>query len=225
MEALPVVHDYRHVRPDRGNLVRRARFLAWLGLGWHGIEAAVAIGAGIAASSIALVGFGADSVVESIAGIIVLWRFAAGRSESNAAEVRAQRLIAASFFVIAAYVGVEAVRALIAADHPEASWIGIGLATVTLLTMPPLAWAKVRVAEELGSSATASEGRQNMLCAYLSAALLIGLCANAIAGLWWADPLAAIVVAGVAVREGVNSWRGEACCTAPVDAGCADDCC
>ena len=200
--------------------------LAWLGLGWHGVEAAVAIGAGIAASSIALVGFGADSLIEAVAGIVVLWRFAGSRAGSDAAERRAQQLIAISFYVIAAYVGIEAVRTLASGDHPEASYVGIVLSAVTLATMPPLAIAKARVGARLGSAATASEGRQNMLCAYLSAALLVGLSLNALLGWWWADPATALVIAAVAVREGRDAWRGESCCTAPVGLdGCEDGCC
>src|ERR671938_930044 len=127
---------------DRARLVRRARLLAWLGLGWHGVEAAVAIGAGIAAASVALVGFGADSLVEAVAGIVVLWRFAAARAASEDAERRAQRLIGASFVAIAIYVAVESVRALIGGHEPEASWVGIALSAVALLTMPPLGLAK-----------------------------------------------------------------------------------
>jgi divalent metal cation (Fe/Co/Zn/Cd) transporter len=195
-------------------MVGRARFLAWLGIGWHAIEAAIAVAAGIAASSIALVGFGADSVVESIAGFVLIWRFGANRHTSEAAERRAYRLIAVSFWVIAAYVSAEAVRQALGSSHPETSWVGIGLAIVTLATMPPLARAKAKVAEALGSAATKAEGRQNILCAYLSAGLLVGLGANALLGWWWADPAAALLIAGVAVREGREAWRGEACCDA-----------
>ena len=200
---------------DRAVLVRRARSLAWLGVGWHAIEAAIAIAAGLAASSIALIGFGADSVIESVAGFVVLWRFAAVRASSEHAERRAQRLIAISFYVIAVYVAVEAVRALAGGEEPEASWVGIGLAAFTAATMPPLAIAKARVAARLGSSATRSEGRQNMLCAYLSLGLLAGLGANALLGWWWADPVTALAIAGVAVREGRDAWRGEDSCCAP----------
>jgi divalent metal cation (Fe/Co/Zn/Cd) transporter len=202
--------------PDAGRaaLVRRARALAWLGLGWHVIEAAVALLAGLAAASIALIGFGADSVVESVAGVIVLWRFADSRSSSDAAERRAQRLIAVSFYVIAAYVAFEAVRSLVAGDEPSASWVGIGLAAITAVAMPPLAIAKSRVAVKLRSSATHSEGRQNMLCAYLSLGLLVGLAANAVLGWWWADPVTALAIAGVAVREGREAWKGECGCCA-----------
>jgi divalent metal cation (Fe/Co/Zn/Cd) transporter len=200
---------------ERESLVRRAKLLAWLGIGWHAVEATVAVVAGIVAGSIALVGFGADSVVESFAGLTLLWRFGGARAMSEAAERRAQKLIGASFFVIAAYVGVEAVRTLIDGSHPEVSYVGIGLAAVTIVLMPPLAAAKARVGEKLGSSATKSEGRQNALCAYLSVALLVGLGANAIFGWWWADPVTALVIAGVAVNEGLEAWRGNAC----------DDCC
>jgi divalent metal cation (Fe/Co/Zn/Cd) transporter len=210
--ALPLV--VRSPSREREGLVARARLLAWLGIGWHALEAAIAIGAGIAASSIALVGFGADSVIESIAGFILIWRFAGSRGASEAAEQRAYRLIAVSFWVIAAYVGVEAIRQLAASDHPETSWIGIGLATVTLATMPPLSRAKAKVAEDLGSAATKAEGRQNMLCAYLSVGLLVGLGANALLGFWWADPAAALLIAGVAVREGREAWHGDSCCEA-----------
>jgi divalent metal cation (Fe/Co/Zn/Cd) transporter len=206
-------------------LVKRARMLAWLGIGWHGIEAAIAIAAGVVAGSIALVGFGADSLIESAAGFILLWRFASSRSGSDRAEERAQRLIALTFYLLAAYVAVEAVRSLVEGHHAEVSWIGIALAAFTLVTMPMLAVAKTRVAERLGSSATKAEGRQNMVCAYLSAALLIGLSANALGGWWWADPAAALVIAGVAVREGREAWRGDSCCTPVGLADCADDRC
>jgi len=193
-------------------LVSRARLLAWVGIGWHVVEAAIAVAAGLAAGSIALIGFGADSLVESLAGLIVIWRFAASRAGSEAAELRAQRLIGACFFLIAAYVAVEATRSLVSVDRPDASWVGIGLAAVTLVTMPLLASAKARIGDRLGSSATKSEGRQNLLCAYLSAGLLAGLGANALLGWWWADPAAALLIATVAVREGREAWRGEACC-------------
>jgi divalent metal cation (Fe/Co/Zn/Cd) transporter len=199
---------------ERGTLVMRAKLLAWLGIAWHAIEALIAIAAGVAAGSIALVGFGADSVVEGIAGAVILWRFAERRSQSERAERRAQQLIGVSFFAIAGYVAVEAVRTLIVADHPDPSWIGIGLAAVTLAVMPALAAAKARVGERLSSSATKSEGRQNLLCAYLSAGLLAGLGANALLGWWWADPVTALLIAGVAVHEGREAWRGEACCEA-----------
>jgi divalent metal cation (Fe/Co/Zn/Cd) transporter len=213
---------------ERAKLVKRAKLLAWLGVGWHGIEAAIAVGAGILAGSIALVGFGADSLIEAVAGFVLLWRFASSRAASESAERRAQKLIALSFYLLAFYVGFEAVRSLLIGERPDASWVGIGLSIVTLITMPPLAIAKARIGEKLGSSATKSEGQQNMLCAYLSAALLVGLSANALFGLWWADPITALLIAGVAVKEGREAWRGESCCTAapiPKGSDCEDQCC
>jgi divalent metal cation (Fe/Co/Zn/Cd) transporter len=199
---------------ERASLERRARVLAWSGIAWHFVEFGIAIGAGIAAGSIALIGFGADSLIEAFAGFVVVWLFTGRRLHSPTAERRAQQLIAVSFFVLAAYVGVESSRDLIAGHHPSASWVGVGLAAFTAPTMPLLARAKRRVGSKLHSSATVKEGAQNMLCAYLSVALLIGLLANAVAGWWWADPAAALVIAAVALREGRESRRGEGCCDA-----------
>jgi divalent metal cation (Fe/Co/Zn/Cd) transporter len=189
----------------RARFVRRARQLAWVGLGWHLIEAAVALAAGVAAGSVALIGFGADSLIEAAAGIVVLWLMTSTRSSSPTAERRAQQLIAASFVVLAAYIGIEAIRDLAGGHRPDASWVGIMLSVVTLAAMPPLAAGKRRVGEQLGSSATTSESRQTMLCAYLSGALLIGLLANAALGWWWADPLVALAIAAVATREARDS--------------------
>ncbi len=199
---------------ERVRLVRRARLLAWGGNAWHLVEFAIAVGAGVAAGSIALIGFGFDSLIESLAGFIILWRFGASRAHLESAERRAQQLVAGSYFVLAAYVGVESIRTLLGSGRPSASWVGIGLAAFTAPTMPLLARAKQRVGRRLNSSATVSEASQNMICAYLSIALLIGLGANALFGWWWADPAAALVIAAVAVREGRESWRGEACCDA-----------
>ena len=168
------------------------------------------------AGSIALIGFGADSLIEAVAGFVVVWLFTGSRIGSSHAERRAQQLIAVSFYVLAAYVGVESVRTLVSGDRPQASWFGIGLAAFTALTMPLLARAKRHVGAKLGSSAAVKEASQTSLCAYLSVALLIGLGANALFGWWWADPLAALVIAAVALKEGRESWRGE---------GCADGCC
>jgi divalent metal cation (Fe/Co/Zn/Cd) transporter len=200
---------------ERRSLEQRARLLAWGGNAWHLIEFVIAIAAGIAAGSIALIGFGADSLIEGLAGFVIVWLFTGSRLVSETAERRAQQLIAGSYFVLAAYVGVESVRTLVDGQHPEVSWIGIGLAAVTAPAMPLLARAKRRVGRELGSSATVGEAEQNMICAYLSVALLVGLGLNAAFGWWWADPAAALFIAAVAVREGVESWRGELC----------DDCC
>jgi len=200
---------------QRAQLVRRAKLLAWGGNAWHLVEFAIALGAGIAASSVALVAFGIDSLIEVAAGGVVVWLFTGRRVGSASAERLAQRLIAASFFALAVYIAFDSIRAL-GGDHPQASWVGIGLALVTAPTMPLLARAKRKVGVELGSRATQSEAGQNMLCAYLSVALIVGLGANALFGWWWADPLAGLVIAAVALREGVQSWRGE---------GCADGCC
>lgn len=197
---------------ERRRLERRARQLAWGGIAWHFVEFAVAIGAGLAASSIALVGFGIDSLIEAAAGFVVIWLYTGSRVHSQTAERRAQQLIAVSFFVLAAYVGIESVRVLVAGDQPDTSWVGIGLALVTAPTMPLLARAKRHVGNRLHSAATVKEGAQNMVCAYLSVALLFGLLGNALLGWWWADPAAALVIAAVALREGRESWRGEGCC-------------
>jgi divalent metal cation (Fe/Co/Zn/Cd) transporter len=213
LQLLPVAPSQPAAPRDehRRQLVRWARALAWLGLAWHIVEAAVAIGAGVAASSVALVGFGADSLIEGLAGIVVIWLMAQSRSSSAAAERRAQQLIAATFGLLAAYIAVESLRDLVAGHHPQVSWVGVALSVVTLATMPPLGARKRRVGEQLGSAATASESRQTLLCAYLSAALLTGLLANAVLGWWWADPIAALAIAGVAAREGGEAWRGDAC--------------
>jgi len=197
---------------DRARLERRARHLAWGGIAWHFAEFAIAVGAGVAANSIALIAFGADSLIEAMAGFVVVWLFTGSRVGSQAAELTAQRLIAVSFYVLAAFVFIEAGRSLVSGIEPEASWVGIGLAAITAPTMPLLARAKRRVGGQLRSSATVKEGAQNMICAYLSIALLVGLLSNALLGWWWADPIAAFLIAGVAVKEGRASWRGEGCC-------------
>jgi divalent metal cation (Fe/Co/Zn/Cd) transporter len=197
---------------EREGLVRRARWLAGIGLAWHGIEAAVALGAGIVAGSIALIGFGADSVIEMIAGVVVLWRFAESRDGSASVERRAQQLIAGSFVVLAIYVGFEAVRSLAVADEPTVSWVGIGLSLVTLMTMPVLARAKTGVSTRIHSSAGVAEARQTTLCFYMAIALLAGLGANALFGWWWADPLAGLAIAAIAAGEARKAWRGEQCC-------------
>jgi divalent metal cation (Fe/Co/Zn/Cd) transporter len=196
---------------ERARLERRARLLAWLGNAWHVAEFAVALGAGLAAGSIALVGFGIDSLIEVFSGTVVAWLLAAGRLHSDAAERRAQRLIAISYLVLAAYVVVEATRSLVVGDHPSPSPVGIALAAVTAPAMPLLAIAKRRVGRALSSAAIEAEGTQNMLCAYLSVALLAGLGANALVGWWFADPVAALAIGLVAAREGRNAWRGRAC--------------
>ena len=197
--------------PGRAQLVARAKLLAWGGIAWHVVEFAIALGAGVAAGSIALIGFGADSLIEAMAGVVVLWLFTGSRAGSRAAERRAQQLVSLSFYLLAAYVGFESVRTLVDGHHPETSWVGIGLAAFTAPTMPLLALAKRRVGRDLGSSATVKEASQTQLCAYLSIALLAGLLANALAEWWWADPAAALVIAAFAAHEGREAWRGEGC--------------
>jgi divalent metal cation (Fe/Co/Zn/Cd) transporter len=206
----------------------RVRRLSWISLVWMGAEGLVAIVAGILAGSIALVGFGIDSAIEGFASGIIVWRFTGSRLHSDAAERRAQKLVAIQFFLLAPYVTFEAVHRLLTAEQPETSWLGMALVTTSVIGMPLLGRAKVRLAQQLGSPATKGEGNQNLLCAYLAAAVLVGLAGNTLFGLWWLDPVAALVIAGVAVREGLETWRGEGCCAAPQVAvepdACRDDC-
>jgi divalent metal cation (Fe/Co/Zn/Cd) transporter len=196
---------------ELARLVRRAQVLAWGSLAWMTAEGVIAIVAGILAGSIALIGFGIDSGIEGIASVIIIWRFWGKRLLSEAAERRAQKLVAVQFFILAPYVAIEAVRTLVTTSHPEVSYLGIALTAVSAVLMPLLGVAKRRVGNALNSSATVSEGTQNILCAYLSVAVLAGLTLNALLGWWWADPVAALFIAYVAVREGLESWRGEAC--------------
>ena len=194
---------------ERVALERRARLLAWGGNGWHVVEFAVAIVAGILAASPALIGFSLDSLIELAAGFIIVWLYRLRSGDAD--ERRAQQLVAATYFLLVAFILVESAYTLAGGRHPDASWVGIGLAAFTAPTMPLLALAKRRVGHKLGSSATISEAAQNQICAYLSLALLAGLVANALVGWWWADPTAALVIAAVAAKEGVDSWRGESC--------------
>ncbi len=199
-------------------LAGRVRLLSWLSVAWMTVEGGVAIAAGIVASSIALVGFGLDSGIEGVASVIIIWRFTGSRVFSHAAEERAQKLVAVQFFLLAPYVAYESVTALAGAEHPDVSWVGIGLAVSSVILMPILGIAKERLADQLGSAATKGEGRQNMLCAYLAAALLVGLLGNALVGAWWLDPLVGLLIVAVAAKEGVEAWRGEGCCAgSPLD--------
>jgi divalent metal cation (Fe/Co/Zn/Cd) transporter len=193
-------------------LARRARLLSWASLGYMALEGSVAIVAGIAAGSIALIGFGIDSAIEGFASVVIVWRFTGSRTLSGDAERKAQRLVAVQFFLLAPYVGIEAIRSLSEGHHPEESVVGIALAASSVALMPLLGRAKQRIGSRIGSSATASEGKQNLLCAYLAAALLLGLLGNALFGAWWLDPLVALFIAYVAVVEGRDAWRGDACC-------------
>jgi len=191
---------------------RRARLLSWFSLVWMTIEGAVGVFSGIVAGSIALQAFGISSAVEGLASVIVIWRFTGARTLSETSERRAQKLVAVSFWLLVPYVVAEAAYKLVTAAEPETSYLGIGLTISSLLLMPLLGRMKHRLGATLGSAATAGEGTQNILCAYLAAAVLVGLLGNTVFGLWWLDPLAALAVAALAIREGQESWRGEDCC-------------
>jgi divalent metal cation (Fe/Co/Zn/Cd) transporter len=194
----------------RAVLRRRIRLLVASTIAYNVVEAVVAIAAGAVASSTALIAFGLDSVVEVGSAAVVAWQFAA--SDPQRRERTALRLIAVSFFALAAYVTVESVRALILAVEPEPSRVGIGLAALSLLVMPALSLAQRRAGREFGSASAVADSKQTLVCTYLSAVVLIGLLAQATLGWWWADPIAALVVAGVAVMEGRRARRGDACC-------------
>ncbi|GAA1507024.1 cation transporter [Nocardioides humi] len=191
-------------------LARRARLLAAASVAYNVVEAVIAVSAGLVAGSVALVGFGLDSVVEVSSGLVVLWQFRHPLPESR--ERTALRLMAVSFLALAAYVGVGSARALLGGHEPDASTVGIVLAAVSLAVMPFLSWAQRRTGRALGSNAVVADGTQTLLCTWLSAALLAGLLLNALLGWSWADPVAGLVIAAVAVREGVEAWRGKGCC-------------
>lgn len=196
-------------------LARRAKWLSWLSLVLITAEGGVAIVAGILAGSIALIGFGIDSAIEGLASLVIVWRFTGSRLLSDTAESRAQKLVALQFFLLAPYVTVESVRALIGGEHPDVSYLGMGLAASSIVVMPMLGVAKQRIGDQIGSSATRGEGAQNLLCAYLAVALLAGLLGNLLFGAWWLDPLVGLLIAAVAVKEGRDTWRGKGCCAVP----------
>jgi divalent metal cation (Fe/Co/Zn/Cd) transporter len=203
---------------QRRRLGRRAQMLATASVTYNVIEAIIAITAGVVAGSVALVGFGLDSVVEVSSGLIILWQFRHRLPESR--ERQALRMLALSFFALAAYITFESLRALIGGSHPETSPVGIGLAIASLIVMPVLSWAQRSTGKALGSNAVVADGTQTLLCTYLSAVLLVGLVLNATLGWGWADPIAGLIIAGVAVREGLEAWKGEGCC-APIAGGAA----
>lgn len=195
---------------ERSRLGRRAQLLAGVSVSYNVVEAVVAITTGLAAGSVALVGFGLDSVVEVSSGLIVLWQFRHRLPESR--EQQALRLMAFSFFALAAYVSFESARALLGDHDPESSVVGIGLAVASLVIMPLLSWAQRRTGKALGSNAVVADSTQTLLCTYMSAVLLIGLILNATLGWSWADPVAGLIIAAVAIKEGRAAWRGEGCC-------------
>jgi divalent metal cation (Fe/Co/Zn/Cd) transporter len=191
---------------------RRARLLSWISLGYMAAEGLVAIVAAVVAGSVALLGFGLDSVIEGLASVIIIWRFTGTRTLSPTIEARAQKAVAMTFFLLAPFIAYEAITALVDASRAETSWVGIGLAMTSLLVMPLLGIAKKRLGARLGSAATRGEGEQNLLCAYLAVAVLAGLLANTVWGWWWLDPIVALAIAVLAVWEGIESWRGDGCC-------------
>jgi divalent metal cation (Fe/Co/Zn/Cd) transporter len=212
-------HTHHHEdlpEADRRRLGRRAQMLAGASVAYNLVEAVIALTAGVVAGSIALIGFGLDSVVEVSSGVVILWQFRHRLPQSR--ERQAQRVIACSFFALAAYVGFESVRALVAGVEADPSPVGVGLAVASLSLMPFLSYAQKRTGRALGSAAVVADGSQTALCASLSAVLLVGLLLNATVGWSWADPVAALVIAAIAVREGVQTWRGEGCCAPGVHA-------
>jgi divalent metal cation (Fe/Co/Zn/Cd) transporter len=214
----------------RATLERRVRWIVAATITYNVVEAVVAITAGRIASSAALVGFGLDSIVEVLSAAAVAWQFAA--PDPHRRERVAMRLIAFSFFGLALFVSIDAVRSLLGVSEPEHSTVGIVLAAVSVVVMPFLSWFERRTGRELGSASAVADSKQTLLCTYLSAVLLVGLVLNSALGWTWADPLAALVIAGVAVKEGLEAWRGDACCTPAAallsheNAGaCTDGCC
>lgn len=198
---------------ERTRSVRRGRWLEYLTIGWNSLEAVIAIGAGLVAGSIALVGFGLDSIIEVSSGAVLLWRLHMDAPEKRErAEAMTLKLVGISFLALAAYVAFDAVKSLITREPPEASYTGIGLAASSLVVMPLLARAKRKVAASINSRALQADSRQTDICAYLSAILLGGLLLNAIFGWWWADPIAALVMTPIIVKEGIEALRGETCC-------------
>jgi divalent metal cation (Fe/Co/Zn/Cd) transporter len=197
-------------------LFRRIRLFVAATIAYNVVEAVIALAEGTRVSSTALIGFGLDSVIEVSSAAAVAWQFA-GR-DPEAREKVALRVIAFSFFGLAAFVTVDSVRSLIGFGEAQHSTIGIGLAAVSLAVMPVLSWAQRRAGRELGSLSAVADSKQTLLCTYLSAVLLVGLVLNSLFGWAWADPIAALVIAAVAVREGMAAWRGDSCCATPIGA-------
>ena len=212
----------------RDEAVRQGRLLEYFTVGWNLIEAAVALGAGIFAGSIALIGFGIDSLIETSSGAVLLWRLQEGE-EGEKRERMALKLVGISLLALAAYVAIDAAKGLLQKESPEKSLVGIILAAVSLVVMPLLAWAKRRVAARLNSQALVADSHQTDICAYLSAILLVGLGLNVLFGWWWADPVAALAMVPIIVKEGLEALRGEACedCHPSLSAPpspCSEDC-
>jgi divalent metal cation (Fe/Co/Zn/Cd) transporter len=200
-------------------LRRRAARLARFTIAYNTAEGVIAVLAGVGAGSVALVSFGLDSAVEVLSAVAVSWQFAGGGVHAERRERRTLRLIAIAFLALAAYVVYDCVRALVTRSDPDVSLVGIGLATASLVVMPLLAAAKRRTGRELGSATVVADSTQTLLCTYLSAVLLGGLALNGAFGWGWADPAAGLVIAAIAVKEGVGAWRGDSCCPPPESAG------
>src|SRR5437588_7647940 len=201
------------VAPDRQRprLVRRARTLSLLGIGWMTVEAGVAIAAALAAGSVALLGFGLDSLIELASASTILWLYTGSRDGSAAAERRAQQVVALCFAALALYLAFDAIVTLAGNSHPDVSWPGAVVSAGAITVMPLLARAKGSVATQLGSGATAGDASQSWLCAIIAAGALVSILANAAVGWWWLDPIAGLGIAVVAVREGREAWAGEVC--------------
>jgi divalent metal cation (Fe/Co/Zn/Cd) transporter len=191
--------------------LRRGRLLEYLTIGWNMLEGIIAVSAGLVAGSVALVGFGLDSFIESLSGGALLWRLCSDENAERREQI-ALKLVGGSFLVLAAYVAFDAAKSLILSELPESSYAGIALSALSLLVMPMLARAKRRVAASINSRAMLADSRQTDICAYLSAILLGGLILNALFGWWWADPVAALVMAPIIAKEGIEALRGETCC-------------
>ena len=203
MKAETINQDYLRLAS-----LRSGRRLEYLTIGWNSLEAIIAVGAGAIAGSIALVGFGIDSIIEVSSGVILLWRLASGEHR----EQLALKLVGISFLALAAYVAFDAVKSLLFHEPPEESYAGIVLAALSLIVMPLLARAKRKVAASLNSQAMKADSRQTDICAYLSAVLLVGLGLNALFGWWWADPVAGLIMIPIILKEGVEALRGKTCC-------------
>lgn len=212
--------------PRKRVLAQRIRWFVAATISYNVIEAIVALTEGTRVSSTALIGFGLDSVIEVSSAAVVAWQFA-GR-DPEAREEAALRVIAFSFFTLAAYVAVDAARSLAGYGEAEHSPLGIALAATSLVIMPVLSYAQRRAGRELGSLSAVADSKQTLLCTYLSAVLLVGLLLNSLFGWSWADPIAALVIAVIAVKEGINAWQGDTCCPTPASTRMIDhdcDCC
>jgi hypothetical protein len=235
---LPTVVRHAPPAPDREAWLRaaaQAKLLAWASLVWMSVEGFVGILAGVQAHSLGVVTWAASSFIEALASLIVVWRFTGHRTLSPTSEARAQKWVAASFFLLAPYFVIEAIRKLVSGGDTDATVLAVALTVSAIVLMPLLGWAKLRLGKQLDSGATSGEGIQNLMCAVQAATALVAV-AGAGIGLAFLDPIAALVIAGIAVKEGREGWRGaDTCCTpvpsftatgAPAEAdGCSDDCC